>query len=374
MTGRPDRRRELAGRTHRRHRSSSYRPPGRLRGPGRPSRLSSAEVPWSRYARLPRWYSREHFLEVALPLAVRMRPECLQAVRGGNLTLDTFLAVMRVEAEAANHDGTQLIAAVDDIADRLGCSPTTVQRARAAARRLGVYRTLLWGRYCTHTERLEQGGGRYVPGAWPRRLANESVFVLPRWLAVALRRAERRSPAQTSRSGDHGAPPNGCRTAPENHIGNQLLLPHSRSAIEAASPPALRSQAGLAPNGLARAMAARDGPVPWLRGTSAARVTPALRTYVAHGWTPRDLARALAAVDPARWDRPSREVRYPAALLAWFLRRIDPAADRPSLLDQIEADQRRDERRRDHLDHAARQATASGATPAWHQARQQLGL
>lgn len=331
-------------------------------------------MPWSRYARLPRWYGREHFLTVALPMAVRMRPECLRDVRGGNLAVDTFLTVMRGEAEAANRDGTQLIVAVDDIAEQAGCSPTTVQRARAAARRLGVYRTLLWGRYCTHAERLEQGGGRYLPGTWPRRLANESCFVLPRWLAVALNRAQRRSPAQIPRSVHYGAPPNGCHTAPENHPDRRLLLPHSRSATEAAAPPSPTRLLGPAPSRLARAVVARDGPVPWLRGTSAARVTPALRAYEREEWTPRDLARALAVVHPRRWDRSAEQVRYPAALLAWFLRHLDPAADRPGLLDQIEAEQHAARRLREQLEVAARRAAASEPTPAWHEARHRLGL
>lgn len=129
-----------------------------------------------------------------------------------------------------------------------------------------------------------------------------------------------------------------------------------------------------APSGLARTVTARDGPVPWLRETSAARITPALRAYVADGWTPRDLARALAVVDPRLWNRPADQVRYPAALLAWFLRHIDPASDRPSLLDQIEAEQHAAHRLRQQLELAARQASASAPTPAWHETRRWLGL
>ncbi|MGH3096329.1 MAG: hypothetical protein ACRDMV_10070 [Streptosporangiales bacterium] len=121
-------------------------------------------------------------------------------------------------------------------------------------------------------------------------------------------------------------------------------------------------------------MTAWQGPIGWLRGTSAARVTPALGAFAVEGWTPRDLARALATVDPRRWDRPAGQVRYPAALLAWFLRRIDPAADRPGLLDQIEAEHRREQRRRAQLEHAARKAAASEPPPAWHAARRRLGL
>ncbi|MGH3097738.1 MAG: hypothetical protein ACRDMV_17270 [Streptosporangiales bacterium] len=121
-------------------------------------------------------------------------------------------------------------------------------------------------------------------------------------------------------------------------------------------------------------MTSRDGPVPWLRGTSPGRVTPALWAFEIQGWTRRDLARALAVVDPRRWDRPAGQVRYPAALLAWFLRRIDPAADRPGLLDAIEAEQHAAARLRQQLDYAARKAAASAPSPAWHAARRRLGL
>lgn len=83
---------------------------------------------------------------------------------------------------------------------------------------------------------------------------------------------------------------------------------------------------------------------------------------------------------PLRWwtrgggtARRSRCVT-PAALLALFLRRIDPAADWPSLLDEIGADRIGDQRRREQLEYAARKAAASEPTLAWHAARGQLGL
>lgn len=54
-----------------------------------------------------------------------------------------------------------------------------------------MYRTLLAGRQGTLGNRADQHWQTVV---WPRRLANESSFCLPRWLAVALHRQQRAGP------------------------------------------------------------------------------------------------------------------------------------------------------------------------------------
>lgn len=169
---------------------------------------------------------------------------------------------------------------------------------------------------------------------------------------------------------DHDTPPYGTALSAGKLSGNREFFPHKARFATGA----LTNRTGPAPGGVARALTARDGPVPWLRGAAAARITPALRAFVAEGWTPCDLARALANVHARRWDRPAGRVRYPTALLARFLRRIDPAADRPGLLDQMEADQRREARHREQLEYAARRAAAGEPTPAWHAVRRELEL
>ncbi|MGH3096688.1 MAG: hypothetical protein ACRDMV_11905, partial [Streptosporangiales bacterium] len=83
---------------------------------------------------------------MALPLAVRLRPEAMRGPSGANLSVDTFLGWAAYEADRAEADGTVVIVAADQAAREMGMSRSTVCRARAAARRLGVYRTLLEGR------------------------------------------------------------------------------------------------------------------------------------------------------------------------------------------------------------------------------------
>lgn len=384
-----ERRHDLAGHRRQRHRSA-HRPPGRLHGPQRPAGLSSVEIPRSRYGPLPKWWSPTHFVAVALPLAIDTRPECLQGIGGGNVAPDTFLVWARAEAAAANRDGTQIIVSADNIAEATGLSVRTVKRCRTAARRLGVYRTMLWGRPMTHLERVRQGRGRYVPGAWPRRLANESCFLLPVWLSVALAHQRRQrtrnlrthprgrcrsagsSPAETRRVVDHGTPPSGW--APQTSIGtgDQKVSHHDgRVANEAAAPPAPTSRVRRRVGPLAGELTGRLSPVPWLRGTSGLRIEYLLRPFEAAGWTVTDIRRALQRLDPRRWDRRSG-VTAPAGLLAWFLRRLDPVNDRPSLIDAQEAELRTEQRRRDRLAAAARRAAATGPTSEYLAVRHDL--
>lgn len=354
----------------------------------RPSGLRSAEVPASRYAPIPKWWGRRHFVDVALPRALQLRPDALRDVGGGNVAAATFLLVMRTEADAANADGTVLIIAADTVAARAGVSPRTVKRCRTVARRLGVYRTLLYGRPGTLDERLEQGG--YVPGAWPRRLANETCFTMPRWLAVALtadaRRKARRarsatlqqprcpqpSPAATSiELGTMAHPPGGPRPVSSKGPGNHgVSRPTNRIRDMAAPPPAPTKRAGPSPGPLAVGLTLPDSPIPCLRGTSAARIGPALRPFEEAGWTRRDVERQVRTLRPHDWDRPHAET--PWRWLAWSLRRTCPHSDRPSLLDQIEAERRREERQRARLAAAAARASASPPTGEYLAARQQL--
>lgn len=372
-----------------RHRSA-HRPPGPLRGPHRPAGLRSVEVPVSRYGPLPKWWSPEHFLEVALPLALQVRPRCLEGVGGGGVAPATFLIWARHEAGAANRDGTQVIVSADNIAEAAGMSVRTVKRCRAVARRLGVYRTLLRGRPMTHLERVAQGRGRYVPGAWPRRLANESTFLMPKWLSVALSQADQRrtrrqrpaprrarrfrhlaSPGQTRSTGDNGTPPSGWRP-PAPHSPGRSVVSHreGRFATEAAPPPALTWGVDPATVRVARELVSRHSPIPWLRGTSARRLTFALVRYVEAGWTVSDVRRWFAQLEPRRWDR--RSVQAPAGLCAWFLRRADPWSDRPGFVDELEAARRREQQQQARLDAAAERAAAAPPTGEYLAARQQL--
>lgn len=340
---------------------------------------------------MPKWWSPTHFVDVALPLAIETRPECLQGVGGGNVAVDTFLLWARAEAAAANRDGTQIIVSADNIAEAAGMSVRTVKRCRTAARRLGVYRTMLWGRPMTHLERVRQGRGRYVPGAWPRRLANESCFLVPAWLAVALAHQRRRrarnlrarphrrcrsagpSPAETQQTVDDGTPPSGWAPLPNTGTGSQRVSHRDgRDANEAAPPPAPTRGVGRRVGRLAGGLTSRYSPVPWLRGTSALRIEYLLQPFAAAGWTVTDIRRALQRLDSRRWDRRSGVIA-PAGLLAWFLRRLDPVNDRPSLIDEQEAELRAEQRRRDRLAAAARRAAATGPTSEYLVARYDLG-
>lgn len=122
---------------------------------------------------------------------------------------------------------------------------------------------------------------------------------------------------------------------------------------------------------LAAELTGRHSPIPWLRGTSALRITYALRPFEAAGWTVRDVRRQVERLDPRRWDRRTG-VQAPAGLLAWFLRRVDPHSDRPGLLDEIEAERRREERQRARLAAAEARAAASAPTGEYLAARQLL--
>lgn len=306
-------------------------------------------------------------LSQALPLALRVRPDCLQGIRGGNVDPATFLRWARCEAAHANADGTHLIVSVHRVADELGVSAGTVRRCRAAARRLGVYRTLLWGRSGTLAERLE---GRSRRGG-PRRIANESCFALPRWLAVALA-AERRRRRRSSISVEYGTPPGGASYSTSKKVaGDHITRRPGRDATDAATPRSPKRRSGPRPSQLARALVHQNGRIPWLRGQSAARITPALRVFEQEGWSTLDLQRALKQLDPKRWD--VREARQPWALLPWYLRRLDPYSDRPSLQDEIEAERRERDRVRTQLDIAVRRALG-GPTPEYRDLRRRAGL
>ena len=321
--------------------------PSRVRGHrGWGSRGQRAEV----YTGRPHvnWSSRDHWLRVVVPAAIRLRPEALHTHRG-NVTAERLTDYCRhVSLHAHERTGRRCIVRVDRLAELMGCSKSTVQRCQAAAEALGLYVVMSPGRMLTEDETYQVR----QRGSCQRGMANEAALVIPDWLP---REAFGR-PAGGRRARRHDPPTSGRYRNSDRYLS---LVPsgsdEQRFAGKNAPPPAAQrpqrkagrvSEGGPEPGKVpqrrsgrvydaAALQLARDltERVSWLRDVPAGRLEIALRRFVRCRlpWSAGDVVEAIDRTN-ARLARASMTrdlVRNPPALLAAYLRDLDVDADHP---------------------------------------------
>lgn len=370
------------------------------------------------YARLPVWRSRSWYLQVVAPAALAARPDALRIEDGGRtrrINPATWLRWLQTEADAADSaTGRGIRLTPRQVAERAGMSTRYVQHCRAVARTLGLLVDVVHGRHLTRNERLEA----YEQGSRQRGLANESCLTVPTWLRGHLgeyeqqhmkdrprRRGTRpKKPRRTVRpsntapvdshthrhqenpdSGECCTPP--CRDpGPTETFSESLTTAFTLQAAMAASP--ARTTRGhqhrhdrrtrrphhdlSAGYQLAQTVTAA---IPWLRNarTHPQRIAPMLTRFAtAHlPWTADDIINALDQINTRMgWTAlTSTHIKTnPWAVLASYLRHLDPDADHPRLPHLLAADHARSAAAQARIDHATAIANRS-PNPEHHATR-----
>lgn len=265
------------------------------------------------HARLPAWWGRQHWVDVASQLAIQLRP---QVCKDRHVLPATALRYARALARYADgRTGRACRPTNERLMADAGLSRTHLKRCRAVLEDLGVLAVVVRGRsIMTYAERIRA----WRRGSSHRAIAAEYALIVPR------------RPQPPADPVEHGPPP---REAWVARLSHQISgsSPNNRPKDERASArthsqrrPAGPTLGQIRSRRLAAGLQRRVG---WLRATSPRRLT-SLHRFAQQGWTPLDVHQALDEVLRARgWSVPD-EVRQPAAYLATLLREVDPA-DRP---------------------------------------------
>jgi len=305
------------------------------------------------YAGTLAWRSRAHWLDVVVPAAIAARPELLAGVQGAtawSVSPEKLLHYLRtVSLYAHATTGRRCIVRPDRLAELMEVTKPTVQRCQKAAEALGLYVVVTPGRMLTAEETYRAR----AQGSRQRGLSNEAALVVPAWLDKAAAWA-----AQPVPSGSNVTPTSGGMRHPGILAVDGSFGPGSaggEGGADSVGPATTREGAarGVAgrptvapqrrrrrsydPGALELARSATEA-IPWLQGTPAGRIEPALRRFAScrQPWTAGDLADALDLVNKrlSRASMTRDRVRHPAALLAAYLRDLDPDADHPRAWDE----------------------------------------
>jgi hypothetical protein len=281
------------------------------------------------YNRAPAWRSRTHWLDVVLPAAVDHGRVVLRRHR---IAPDTFARVMTAHAAHADDDtGRGAVPTVEHIQELARCSERTVQRARAAARELGIGVEVFRGRHLTLDERI----GAYDAGQTHRGWASVYALGCPLWLAHRLRLPLAEGYPQLNARGVHGVgergtPPvgNPSRSTDREISGGSSAQRADERAARAASTREVgpgRCPARFNPHGLALARGLQRR-VSWVAGVHPGRLAPALTRFATAPvpWTAEQLVAAVDRMLAGRgWSVAAERVRHPAPMLARLLRDLD---------------------------------------------------
>lgn len=297
----------------------------------RPQRLV---LPPGTYGSVPAWRSRAHWLDTVLPAAVLRGRGVL---RNHHIAPDTFVRIMAAHAQHADDDtGRGCTPTVEHLQTLAACSERTVQRARAAARELGVGVEVFRGRHLTLEERIEAYDAGRTHRGWT------SVYALgcPLWLArhLGLPLAET-YPQVTSAAGeksvDSGTPPVGRSTQPSHSL--KKIYSSAKNAEQRAPraaqkprPTEKRRTTRFNPAAMALAMALQAR-IRTLATVHPGRLAPSLCRFALapEPWTAAEVHAVLERVLKVRGWTWLSAPDHPAAYLARLLREVDHI-DQPS--------------------------------------------
>lgn len=299
------------------------------------------------YARIRPWNGREHWLGFVVPAAYdlayaqgRFGSRSPAAVAEGrdlpSVNRRTFMEWARLESLYVQDQrtGRRLIVRPSTIAGVMDASERTVQRCRQLARSLGLCVEVVQGRMLTAQEcyAARERGSRQ------RGLSNESALTIPSPVDEALRGAGRGFPCGRSgrRSVDSVTPTSGSSGELENSPANCGTDRCAADSEAAPPPPRARRPRRKSPPAvrLAREVTSR---VPWLAAERLSALIPTLHRFAVcdPAWTVQDLIDAIDGVNLRLGYSAVRAGQLRtrgAALLAWYLRDLDPQADHPRLI------------------------------------------
>jgi hypothetical protein len=307
-------------------------------GAGRPTRrwherpAPKLVLPPGAYSKAPAWSTRRHWLNAVLPTAISRGRGVL---RKHHIAPVTFARIMALHAQHADDaTGRDCRSAVNHILDMAKCSERTVQRARAAARELGIGIEVFRGRHLTLDERMacyDVGDGKrgwtsvYALGC-PRSLARHVWLPYPRAYPQV-------NGNVVDHAVDDGTPPVGRSTRRFKQLNTSLS---SAKSAEQGAPrrprtnhPSPRSprcrRARWNPAALALAMGLQQR-VRALRDVHPGRLAPSLSRFALVDplpWTVEEVHDAIERVLARQGWTWIRRPQHPAAYLARILREID---------------------------------------------------
>lgn len=268
-----------------------------------------------KYAQIRAWDGRQHWLAFTVPTAVAMNRQALTAA---GVSRDTFTLWARVESNYAQDQrtGRRCIVRPDTVAAVAGLDKRTVQRCRALAETLGLRVVVFRGRMLNVTECFQAR----KRGSTQRGLSTEAALTVPLVVGTA-------------------TPTSGNLPLPQNSRESGLTYRDASVAQTEPAAPAQRRPKGSRPRRDRRAIRlaqAMRQQVTWLRTEQLSALIPALHRFATTdpGWTATDVIAAIDTENNRRgWTSitTSHVKTRPAAILAWYLRQLDPQADHPRL-------------------------------------------
>lgn len=288
------------------------------------SGITAGEIPADVRALLPRWTSREAWLETihALATTETLARLCKEKGMGDGIAVKTWLTAMEVLAEAADTATGELRAAEVALAVRLGRDGRQIRRARRVMAALGLGAEIYRGRDLHKTEREQlvsehrRHPQRGIPSVW------QLAFIPPKT----------RARLSTVRPGRFvhikrfvHLPPKGV-VLPITHLWKLVTtVAADASKAEAAPPPPQRRGRRV---GSALAIELLNSPHQrFIIGTSPGRLAGLLAPYQEGGWRGDDLAQVLIEEARSRkWDT-TKPAHAPLAALKTLLSRVETIAD-----------------------------------------------
>lgn len=268
------------------------------------------------------WTSREHYLAKVIPEACAQHADILAE---HHVEEDTFRRWAEAKTlYAQGRGGRRVVVRPITLAGLLDCSKRTVQRCNAAARAIGLEILITPGRMLSELEVYKARKN----GSPQRGLASVTAFVIPK----------------SCRRTVHNVTPTRGRSF-FSSVANPYTFTNHREARSKAAP--LRSAAAPTSRAAAKPRKKRGRRVPgpawylakdlceqvlFLRRCPPGRIAGQLARYLRcqPAWTATQIKEAMDWVNSRLgYTAPVTAKKAPWALLAWYLRQIDPVIDHP---------------------------------------------
>ena len=313
-----------------------------------------------------RWQSREHWIKVVIPLAYYTRRDVMTKER---ICLDTLRRWAEAKSlYAQGGDPSRVVITPKTLAGLMQCSIATAKRYNRAARAAGLEYVVEMGRMLTEPEirrarrcgSTQRGLATVVALCTPQEVVHRAinsvnkavdrnpptrgvVSYLGKSSSAAIKVADATEKTQqTERAWPRFSDP------PATWVPHQTVRNPHRSDEH---PPTRTQQHPDTPKPPQRRRKLRDDPgiglatelaelVPWLRKCPRGRIAPLLNRFAraSSSWTGTRLMRAMDNVNIRRNYNSPTDVPLPWAMLAWYLRQIDPIADAPDAAQLVPRD------------------------------------
>lgn len=274
------------------------------------------------------WISREHYLTVVIEWAIIHYRHVLK--RHNHLSPDTFRRWAAANtAYADRRSGKGVVVRPLTVASLAHMDERRVKFCLAAAREIGLLVRLIKGDKLSWPDRCKARAA----GSRQTGLSTVAAFVLPADFVKTLK---------------PDTPPRG-QLVPKSVSVRSNTSNRSAKASQTAQAPAPTRKSPrrwTKPAGYRLAVEAIQA-IPWLTtgpgGLSPGRIATQLTRFATapHPWTIQQLLNAMTAINRRLGHSAPDRAHHPCSMLAWFLRQIDPIADHPAYIQDLERDNAR---------------------------------